>query len=257
MILGAVIGDIVGSRFEFDNYRGKDFELLTENSGFTDDSICTAAVAEWAAGGCFGDLALIMQRWCRRYPSVGYGTNFNTWIWSEPPKPYDSWGNGAAMRVSPVAWMFDTLSDTLNAACDSATITHNHPEGIKGAQATAAAIFWARTGENKAFIRENISGLFGYDLSKSCDEIRPVYFFNESCQDTVPQAITAFLESDGFEDAVRLAVSLGGDSDTLAAITGSVAEAYYRALPRQIVSRVLDILPEEVTDVLSRIPTNS
>lgn len=256
-MLGAAIGDIIGSRFEFYNYKSTHFELFTEQNHFTDDTICTVAIAEWVIGGCRGDLNTILQKWCRRYPHPmgAYGARFNEWIWSNQPQPYHSYGNGSAMRVSAIAWVYDRLTDVLNLAHDSAAITHNHPEGIKGAQATAATIFWARTGESKPFIRDNIQDYFGYDLSLTCDEIRPNYDFDESCQGTVPQAITAFLESDGFEDAIRLAVSLGGDSDTLTAITGSMAEAYYRGIPHHILTPTLRILPEEITEMLLKIPT--
>lgn len=256
-MLGAVIGDIVGSRFEFHNYKSTNFELFTEQSHFTDDTICTVAVAEWVIGGCRYDLNTILQKWCRRYPNPmgAYGARFGEWIWSSNPQPYDSFGNGSAMRVSAIAWVYDKLTDVLNLAHDSAAITHNHPEGIKGAQATAAAIFWSRTGESKQFIRDNIQDYFGYDLHQTCDEIRPDYTFDESCQGTVPQAITAFLESDGFENAIRLAVSLGGDSDTLAAITGSIAEAYYRGIPNRILMPTLQILPEEMAEMLFKIKT--
>lgn len=255
-MLGAVIGDMIGSRFEFQNYKSKDFELWTPDSNYTDDTICTVAVAEWVLSGCRYDLNAIMQKWCRRYPYPmgAYGARFNQWIWSENPEPYHSFGNGSAMRVSAIGWAFDKLTDTLNFAHDSAAITHNHPEGIKGAQATAAAIFWARTGESKQFIRQNITEWFGYDLSWTCNDIRPDYDFNETCQGTVPQAIMAFLESDCFEDAIRLAISLGGDSDTLAAITGSIAEAFYRGIPERILKPVQERLPEEMMETLLKIP---
>lgn len=255
-MLGAVIGDMIGSRFEFQNYKSKDFELWTPDSNYTDDTICTVAVAEWVLSACRYDLNAIMQKWCRRYPYPmgAYGARFNQWIWSDNPQPYDSFGNGSAMRVSAIGWAFDKLTDTLNFAHDSAAITHNHPEGIKGAQATAAAIFWARTGESKQFIRQNITEWFGYDLSWTCNDIRPDYDFNETCQGTVPQAITAFLESDCFEDAIRLAISLGGDSDTLAAITGSIAEAFYRGIPERILKPVQERLPEEMMETLLKIP---
>lgn len=255
-MLGAVIGDMIGSRFEFQNYKSKDFELWTPDSNYTDDTICTVAVAEWVLSACRYDLNAIMQKWCRRYPYPmgAYGARFNQWIWSDNPQPYDSFGNGSAMRVSAIGWAFDKLTDTLNFAHDSAAITHNHPEGIKGAQATAAAIFWARTGESKQFIRQNITEWFGYDLSWTCNDIRPDYDFNETCQGTVPQAITAFLESECFEDAIRLAISLGGDSDTLAAITGSIAEAFYRGIPDRILKPVRERLPEEMMETLLKIP---
>lgn len=251
MLLGAAIGDIVGSRFEFDNYRATDFDLFTAASTFTDDTICTVAVAEWLQQGGRDDLAVYMRRWCHRYDS-SYGNHFRAWLASANPQPYHSYGNGAAMRVSPVAWHWDSLAETLAYAEKSAAITHNHPEGIRGAQATAAAIFWARQGKDKAFIKGHISAEYGYDLSASCAAIRPHYHFNETCQETVPQAIVAFLESRDFEEAIRLAVSLGGDSDTLAAITGSIAEAYYADIPAGIRQEALARLPADMRAILSK-----
>ncbi len=250
-MLGAAIGDIAGSRFEFDNCRRTDFKLFHPQSDYTDDSICTAAVAQWLLDG--GNPARIMQDWCRRYPhpAGAYGTRFARWIHEEPPAPYGSWGNGAAMRVSAAGWAFPDLESTLRAAEQSAAITHNHPEGIKGAQAVAAAIFWARHGESKTQIREQITQHFGYDLSASCDQIRPYYQFDESCQGTVPQALAAFFEAQDFEHAVRLAVSLGGDSDTLAAITASVAAAAH-PIPQAMRERALAILPRDIGETLLR-----
>lgn len=250
-MLGAVIGDIAGSRFEFDNYRHTDFDIFSPDSDFTDDTICTVAIADWVLQGCNDNLASILQGWCRAYPCPkgAYGGRFSQWIEWKDPEPYNSWGNGSAMRVSAVGWAFATLEETLHFAEQSAAVTHNHPEGIKGAQAVAAAIFWARTGMGKAQIKENITRQFGYDLSQSCDQIRPHYHFNESCQETVPQAVTAFLESDDFEHAIRLAVSLGGDSDTLAAITGSIAEAYY-GIPASMREHALAILPRRIAETL-------
>lgn len=250
-MLGAVIGDIAGSRFEFDNYRHTDFDIFSPDSDFTDDTICTVAIADWVLQGCNDNLASILQSWCRAYPCPkgAYGGRFSQWIEWKDPEPYNSWGNGSAMRVSAVGWAFATLEETLHFAEQSAIVTHNHPEGIKGAQAVAAAIFWARTGISKVQIKENITRQFDYDLSQSCDQIRPHYHFNESCQETVPQAITAFLESDDFEHAIRLAVSLGGDSDTLAAITGSIAEAYY-GIPTAMREHALAILPRRITETL-------
>lgn len=250
-MLGTVIGDIAGSRFEFDNYRHTDFDIFSTDSDFTDDTICTVAIADWVSQGCNDHLASILQGWCRAYPCPkgAYGGRFSQWIEWKDPEPYNSWGNGSAMRVSAVGWAFATLEETLHFAEQSAAVTHNHPEGIKGAQAVAAAIFWARTGMGKAQIKENITRQFGYDLSQSCDQIRPHYHFNESCQETVPQAVTAFLESDDFEHAIRLAVSLGGDSDTLAAITGSIAEAYY-GIPASMREHALAILPRCIAETL-------
>ena len=250
-MLGAVIGDIAGSRFEFDNYRHTDFDIFSPDSDFTDDTICTVAIADWVLQGCNDNLASILQGWCRAYPCPkgAYGGRFSQWIEWKDPEPYNSWGNGSAMRVSAVGWAFATLEETLHFSEQSAIVTHNHPEGIKGAQAVAAAIFWARTGMGKAQIKENITRQFGYNLSQSCDQIRPHYHFNESCQETVPQAVTAFLESDDFEHAIRLAVSLGGDSDTLAAITGSIAEAYY-GIPASMREHALAILPRRIAETL-------
>ena len=220
---GAILGDIIGSPYEFDfnNYKSKDFPLFCQRSEFTDDTVMTLAVAKALLDTRGQDDAAIkaalvhqMQQLGRAYPDKGYGAHFNGWLYEDDPHPYNSYGNGSAMRVSAAAEL-------------TAEVTHNHPEGIKGAQATAAAMFLARTGSSKADIRTYVEREFGYDLSRSCDEIRPDYHHVESCQETVPQAITAFLESSDFEDALRTAVSLGGDSDTLAAITGSIAEAFY------------------------------
>ena len=250
-MLGAVIGDIAGSRFEFDNYRHTDFDIFSPDSDFTDDTICTVAISDWVLQGCNDNLASILQGWCRAYPCPkgAYGGRFSQWIEWKDPEPYNSWGNGSAMRVSAVGWAFATLEETLHFAEQSAIVTHNHPEGIKGAQAVAAAIFWVRTGMEKAQIKENITRQFGYDLSRSCDQIRPHYYFNACCQETVPQAITAFLESDDFEHAIRLAVSLGGDSDTLAAITGGIAEACY-GIPTSMREHALAILPRRIAETL-------
>lgn len=250
-MLGTAIGDIAGSRFEFDNHRDTDFELFHPDSDFTDDTVCTTAVADWVLQGCGEDLASILRDWYAAYPAPkgAYGGRFLQWLQSDSPQPYNSWGNGSAMRVSAVGWAFGTLEETLYFAEQSAAVTHNHSEGIKGAQAVAAAIFWARNGISKAQIQENITRQFGYRLNQSCDQIRPHYRFNESCQETVPQAITAFLESSGFEHAVRLAVSLGGDSDTLAAITGSIAEACY-GIPTAMRERALAVLPRRIAETL-------
>lgn len=243
-MLGAIIGDIVGSVYEWNNIKTKDFPLFRDDCFVTDDSIMTLAAAEaLMAGGMEADFAAAYRRWGRRYPHADYGGRFRLWL-QEEGGPYHSYGNGSAMRVSPCAWavplspvLGEGLEAPLTLAERSAAVTHNHPEGIKGAQATALCIYLARQGraqgkpeEARALMRRLLTdpeGAFGYDLSRSLDQIRPQYRFDESCQGTVPEAITAFLESDGFEDALRNAVSLGGDSDTLAAITGSVAEAAY------------------------------
>ena len=239
---GAIAGDIIGSVYEFDNIKTTDFPLFTNESDYTDDTIMTVAVADWLLNG--GDLAKVMQRYGREYPypTGGYGGRFSGWLREKDPLPYNSWGNGSAMRVSAVGWMFDSLEKTLEVAKETAIVTHNHPEGIKGAQATAAAIYLARTGKSKQDIKQYIETTFSYDLGRTCDEIRPFYRFNESCQGTVPEAIIAFLDSSDFEDAIRLAVSLGGDSDTLACITGGIAEAFY-GIPEDIEKQVSDKLP--------------
>lgn len=252
-MLGAIIGDIVGSRFEWDNYKGTDFKFITRSCCFTDDTVCTVAVAEWALTHFQGDLVSIMRKWGSKYRNAGYGPLFSRWLDATTPRPYRSYGNGSAMRVSAVAWRCKDIESVLKYAKQSAAITHDHPEGIKGAQAVAAAIYFARTGKSKAFIKEYIEKTFGYDLSKRCNEIRPTYKFDVTCQGSVPQAITAFLESTDFENAIRLAVSLGGDSDTIAAIAGSIAEAFYQGIPEDIIFQALQFLPEEMLDILRRI----
>lgn len=233
---GAILGDIIGSPFEFDRgSKTKDFELFSTGCEFTDDSVMTIAIAEafLAVGprARKGELkkAIVdkMQDWGRRYPNAGYGARFVGWLGEKNPKPYGSYGNGSAMRVSAVGWMYPTIEKTRKAAKLTAVVTHNHPEGIKGAVATASCIFLARNGASKDEIRKYVEDEFHYDLSRTLDEIRPFYHHVESCQQTVPEAITAFMEARDFEDAIRNAVSLGGDTDTLAAITGSIAEAFF------------------------------
>ena len=232
---GALLGDMIGSPYEFDRgKKTKDFPLFIRESEFTDDSVMTIAVAEALMKTLGKDdvsvrYAVIrsMQKWGRRYPYAGYGARFIHWLREKDPEPYNSWGNGSAMRVSAAGWLCDTLEETRRLARLSADVTHNHPEGIKGAEATASAIFLARTGHDKEEIRAYITGEFGYDLTRTCDQIRPDYRHVESCQETVPEAITAFLEGKDFEDVIRTAVSLGGDCDTLTCIAGSMAEAFY------------------------------
>lgn len=248
-MIGAIIGDIVGSVYEWNNIKTKDFPLFSSRCFFTDDTVMTLAIAEGLMnGGSVNALTRAMKKYGRMYPDAGYGGRFGSWLFSEDIHPYNSWGNGSAMRVSPVAWMFDTLSEVEQYAEVSAALTHNHPEGIKGAQATAAAIFLARKGKSKNEIKAYIESKYGYDLSRTLDEIRTNYRFNESCQETVPEAITAFLESVDFEDAIRNAISLGGDSDTLAAITGSIAEAAYN-VPDEIKEKALAFLDERLLNV--------
>lgn len=258
-MLGAIIGDIVGSPYEFDDYNIKttDFPLFSEDSEITDDTIMTLAIAQGLMNGdrnplkTYDEIIKSMQELGKQYPYMGYGCRFDVWLKSREPKPYNSFGNGSAMRVSPVAWFFDSLEDVEKFAKISALPTHNHPEGIKGAKAVASAIFLARSGKSKNRIKNYISTKYKYDLSKTCDEIRPTYYHVESCQETVPQAIIAFLEGNSFEEVIRLAVSLGGDSDTLTAIAGSIAEAYY-PIPNNIKKKALDYLEPDLLEIYSQ-----
>ncbi len=270
-MLGAIIGDIAGSTFEFSNTHDYNFPLFARRSNYTDDSICTVAVAEWLLDDpnlTHEVLETKLVEYAQLFPCPmgGYGGGYRTWLFHPEclrsndglptdgkRHPYHSWGNGSAMRVSAVGWMFDTLAETEHAAELSASITHNHPEGIKGAQATAAAIFMARTGSTKEEIRKYIEEKYGYNLHRTCDEIRPTYSFDETCQGTVPEAIIAFLDSQDFEDAIRLGVSLGGDSDTLACITGGIAEAFYKYIPSALAGEALDLLPTRFIDALCRL----
>jgi ADP-ribosylglycohydrolase len=248
-MIGAIIGDIIGSVYEWNNIKTKEFQLFSPGCSFTDDTVMTLAIAEGLMnGGSDEDFIHAMKKYGQRYPNAGYGVRFGSWLFSGDVHPYNSWGNGSAMRVSPVAWSFDTLSEVEQYAEISAAVTHNHPEGIKGAQATAAAIFLARKGKTKDYIKAYVESKYGYNLSRTLDEIRPSYRFNESCQKTVPEAITAFLESVDFEDAIRNAISLGGDSDTLAAITGSIAEAAYN-IPQTIKEKAMTILDKSLLEI--------
>ena len=244
-MIGAVIGDIVGSVYEWRRIKTKSFEFFSDKGFVTDDSVCTAAVADALLHDRPPDLAL--QDWCRRYPDASYGGSFASWIWMDPPRPYDSFGNGAAMRVSPAAYLNrDSLSAALEASDLLTAVTHNHPEGLKGARATVHAIWLAFHGESPNGIRKAVTDTYGYDLSRTVDEIRPTYTFNEICQTTVPEALTCALESDSFEDAIRNAISLGGDSDTLAAIAGPIAEALH-GIPDEIQTEAEDrYVPAEV-----------
>ena len=253
-IIGAIIGDIVGSRFEFNNYRSTDFEFLNDKCFFTDDSVMTIAVADWVTKKSQTDrhLALYLREWGRKYPNRGYGGMFLRWLLSkELSSPYNSFGNGSAMRVSPCGFYAQSLDEALFLAKQSAEVTHNHPEGIKGAQSVAAAIYLAKTGSTKAIIKEYIENNFGYDLSRTCDEIRRVYKFNETCQETCPEAIIAFLESHDYESAIRLGISLGGDSDTIGAITGGIAAAYH-GVPDSIMEDVKRFIPFEFIDIVEK-----
>lgn len=253
-ILGAIIGDIVGSRFEFNNYRSTNFEFLNDKCFFTDDTVMTIAVADWVTNKRQTDrhLALYLREWGRKYPNSGYGGMFFRWLFSkELSSPYNSFGNGSAMRVSPCGFYAQSLKEALFLAKQSAEVTHNHPEGIKGAQSVAAAIYLAKTGSTKAIIKEYIENNFGYDLSRTCDEIRRVYKFNETCQETCPEAIIAFLESHDYESAIRLGISIGGDSDTIGAITGGIAAAYY-GVPDSIIEEVKRFIPFEFIDIVEK-----
>jgi len=246
-MLGALTGDIVGSIYEWNNIKTTAFPLFQDHCRFTDDSVLTVALAESILTG--EEYAVLMKRYCFNYPDAGYGSNFLAWTRSEEGLPYNSWGNGAAMRISPAAWAFDSLEEVLLKAAEYSIVTHNHPEGIKGAQATAATIFLGRNGASKDDIRRFVTGTFCYDLTRTCDEIRPWYAFDVSCQGTVPQAIIAFMESSDFESAIRLAISLGGDSDTLAGITGAIAQAFYGGVPEPIAARTLNFLDERLRSV--------
>jgi ADP-ribosylglycohydrolase len=249
-MLGAIAGDIVGSVYEWDNIKTKDFPLFSEECSFTDDSVLTIALADTILNN--DDYGRVMREYFLRYPHAGYGGSYLRWASDPSAGPYNSWGNGAAMRTSPVGFAFYSLDEVLAKAELYASYTHNHPEGIKGAQATSACIYLARTDSSKDDIKTYVINQFGYDLSRTLDEIRPDYHFDVSCQGTVPEAITAFLESSDFEDAIRNATSLGGDSDTLACITGGIAEAFYGEVPQDIREQALSRLDEAMVDVVNQ-----
>lgn len=257
---GAILGDIIGSPYEFDQgNKSKDFPLFSPDSTYTDDSVMTLAVADAFMSiapnaedsDIHRQLVQSMQCFGHAFPYAGYGGMFCRWLKDTNPRPYGSYGNGSAMRVSSAAWLFDDLETVRHMARLSAEVTHNHPEGIKGAEATASAIFLARSGSTKAEIKAYIQQQFHYDLSRTCDEIRPAYRHVESCQETVPEAITAFLEGDSFEDVIRTAVSLGGDCDTLTCIAGSIAEGFY-GVPEELKQQCRERLPEDLREVLRR-----
>jgi len=255
IIYGAAIGDICGSIYEGNNRKTdkpEEIELMNPMCRFTDDTVLTAATA--CAAATDRDYGKALHWWANRYPNAGYGPSFIQWMRSKNPQPYNSWGNGSAMRVSPIAWYFDDEATVLAEAARSAEPTHNHPEGIKGAQAVALAVLLARTGHGKE-IKERIQSEFGYDLSKTLAEIRPTYEFDVSCQGTVPVAITAFLESHDFVSAIQNAISVGGDSDTIAAITGSIAEgAYYLSEShKQLSNFALSKMPRELQQIVLRV----
>ena len=247
-MLGAIAGDIIGSVYECSPIKSTEFPLFQPDSTFTDDTVLTVAVAHSILSGT--DYATSLKAFGLKYPNAGYGGSFIGWLFSEGDQAYNSWGNGSAMRVSPVGFAFDSIEKVLEEAKRSAEVTHNHPEGIKGAQATALAVFMARTGESKEAIRSEISERFAYDMDRTLAEIRPTYRFDVSCQGSVPESIIAFLESEDLEDAVRKAISLGGDGDTMACIAGALAEAHYKTLPADIVSEVFERLPAELVEIV-------
>jgi ADP-ribosylglycohydrolase len=231
----------------------EDFPLFTSDSRFTDDTVLMVAVAHAILRG--QDYASALKLFGRKYPHAGYGGTFFEWLFSTRSEPYNSWGNGSAMRVSPVGWAFDSPDDVLAEARSSAAVTHDHPEGIKGAQATALAVFLARTGRSKDDIKREIADRFSYDLDRTLADIRPRYSFDASCQGSVPESIIAFLESENFEDAVRKAISLGGDSDTMACMAGAIAEAYYGSVPDRIAAEVRARFPQELVVVVEEFET--
>ncbi len=257
---GAILGDIVGSPYEgYFKMKSKEFDLFIYNSRFTDDTMMTIAVADaLMEAGKDASLDKIrscvvcaMQKWGRLYPRVGYGGRFRQWLRAENPMPYGSFGNGSAMRVSPVGWLYDTIERTREVAAATAEVTHNHPEGIKGAEAAASVIFLARNHRSKDEIKEYVTSEFGYDLNRTVDEIRPNYNFDVTCQGTVPEAIIAFLEGTSFEDVLRTAVSLGGDCDTLTSIATAMAEAFY-GIPENLRMEVRNRIQPDMLAVVDR-----
>jgi ADP-ribosylglycohydrolase len=248
-MLGAITGDVVGSVYEWANIKHKNFEpLFSPRAFFTDDTVLTVALMD----GILNDKSYddMLKQYYQEYPHAGYGHLFHEWCKFGDRQGYNSWGNGAAMRTSAVGFAYNTLDEVLEKAEKYSSYTHNHPEGIKGAQATSSTIFLARNGSSKADIKAYISEEFGYDLDRTLDEIRPSYLFNESCQETVPEAIIAFLESTDFEDSIRNAISLGGDSDTLTCITGGIAEAFYGDIPQDIANESMSRLTPDLRDVV-------
>ena len=259
LMYGAILGDIIGSPYEFDRgEKTKEFDLFPTHARFTDDTVMTIAVAEALIGlgadadeeHVKADVVRFMRHWGRCYPRVGYGGLFHKWLVTDDPQPYGSFGNGAAMRVSSVGWLYDSLSRTREVARWTAEVTHNHPDGVKGAETVASAIYLGRMGHSKEEIKDYITQEFGYDLTRTLDEIRPIYSMDATCPGSVPEAITAFFESTSMVDAIRGAVSLGGDTDTTACIAGSIAEAFYGCTDEE--KRAVETrLPEEMLTVLA------
>ncbi len=253
-MLGALAGDIIGSVYEFQNTWSTEFDLFTPWTKFTDDSVMTLAVAKWLIedeNHSISHLIRCMQLLGRQYPRAGYGESFGFWLRQENPQPYNSWGNGAGMRVSPVGLYAKSLDETLKLAALTASVSHNHPEGIKGAQAIAASVFLCKEGKSKQEIRQYVEDTFGYNLNRTIAEIRPNYYFDVSCQGSVPEAIIAFLEGNSFEEVIRLAISLGGDSDTIGAMAGAIAACMY-PIPDEIAERCNGILTEDLKDIKDR-----
>jgi len=248
-MIGAIIGDIVGSVYEGNPLKTTTFPLFDMKAGYTDDTVLTVAVAYSILEGV--EYATCLKHFGRKY-TAGYGANFYNWLHSSDSAPYNSWGNGSAMRVSPIGFAFDSVDEVLNEARKSAEATHNHKEGIKGAQATALAIYLARINQSKEHIKHEIIDRFTYDLDRTLDEIRPAYYFKISCQESVPESILAFTESENFEEAVRNAISLGGDADTMACIAGGIAQAFYKEIPAGIIAVAKSRLPKEFIEIINK-----
>jgi ADP-ribosylglycohydrolase len=247
-MLGAIAGDIIGSPYEYLRFKEMNFPLFSERSNFTDDTVLTVAVADAVLHN--RDFALTLKEYGRRYPNAGYGGSFYKWMQSDTLKPYKSWGNGCAMRTSPIGFLLNDASEILKIARQCSAVTHNHVEGIRGSQAVSYAIYLARQGRSKDDIRLYTRKWFGYNLNRSLEEIRPGYHFDVSCMGTVPPAIIAFLDSQDYESAVRNAISLGGDADTLACIAGALAEAFYKEIPAEIQNETRQRLPQEFLDII-------
>lgn len=249
-IFGAIAGDVLGSTYEFKNEKSVDINIFAEKSKFTDDTVLTVAVADAILNN--KDFAKTIWEYGNKYINCGYGGNFYKWLYNNDLQPYNSWGNGSSMRVSAVGWICSTLEETLELAKKTAEVTHNHPEGIKGAQAIASAIFLARNGYSKQVIKDYISQTFKYDLNFKLDDIRENYKFYVSCQKSVPQAIVAFLESTDFESGIRLAISIGGDSDTISCCASGICNAFYNDIPDDIYNFVKSRLPQEFIDIIDQ-----
>ena len=259
-MIGAIIGDIVGSRFEFDRgSKTREFELFTSRCEFTDDTVMTVAVAEALVNAgkdadeetVKAELIKSIKKWGQRYPDAGYGGRFIGWVLSDDPKPYGSYGNGAGMRVSSAGWFYDTIDRTREVARWTAEITHNHPEGVKGAESTAAAIFLARHGSSQEEIRQYIENEFGYDLSRTLDEIRPTYHHVEDSMHTNPEAFECFLEADSYESTLRNVMYIGGDADTICAIAGAIAEAFW-GIPQDIIDKGMEYLTPDLLEAVNK-----